>query len=151
MSARVNTATTRRSIMFRKFFAVLLTAVAFNAFAAVDANRATQAELETVKGIGPGLSAKIVKARETGQFKSWADFVERVGGVGPGNAARFSQAGLTVSGGALDPAALPAPTKGSRKAADGASTKAMPTDKGDKGDKTEKRTKKSADPKAPQA
>lgn len=73
-------------------------AFAFNAFAAVEANQASQADLETVKGIGPGLSTKILDARKAGPFKDWSDMVERVSGVGPGNAARFSQAGLTVAG-----------------------------------------------------
>jgi competence protein ComEA len=96
--------------MIRNFIALVAAAlVAFSPLAqATDANRATQAELETVKGIGPGLSGKILKAREAGSFKNWGDLVERVGGVGPGNAARFSQAGLTVGGAAFDPAALPA-------------------------------------------
>ena len=67
-----------------------------SAQAAVDINAASQAELETVKGIGPGLSAKILDARKAGAFKDWTDLVDRVGGIGPGNAARFSQAGLTV-------------------------------------------------------
>lgn len=82
--------------MIRSFIATVLATLALNAFAAVDVNQASQAELETVKGIGPGLSTKILDARKAGDFKSWADMVERVGGVGPGNAARFSQAGLTV-------------------------------------------------------
>jgi competence protein ComEA len=82
--------------MFKLFAAIVLAAFAFTAQAAVDANKANQAELETVKGIGPGLSGKILDARKTGAFKDWSDLVERVGGVGPGNAARFSQAGLTV-------------------------------------------------------
>ena len=94
--------------MIRNLFAALLAAFALNAMAAVDANQASRADLETVKGIGPGLSGKIVDARKTGEFKSWADLVERVGGVGPGNAARLSQAGLTVAGAAFDPGALPA-------------------------------------------
>lgn len=96
--------------MIRNFIALVAAAlVAFSPLAqATDANRATQAELESVKGIGPGLSGKILKAREAGSFKNWGDLVERVGGVGPGNAARFSQAGLTVGGAAFDPAALPA-------------------------------------------
>lgn len=89
-------------ISIRNFIALLAAAVfslsALNAFAAVDVNQASQAELETVKGIGPGLSAKILKAREAGSFKSWEDLVDRVSGVGPGNANRFSQAGLTVGG-----------------------------------------------------
>jgi competence protein ComEA len=82
--------------MFRILAAVILAAFAFAAQAAVDVNQASQAELETVKGIGPGLSGKILSARQAGAFKDWADLVDRVGGVGPGNAAKFSQAGLTV-------------------------------------------------------
>lgn len=66
--------------------------------AAADVNQASTAELEAVKGIGPALSAKITAARQQGPFKDWADLVGRVSGLGPGNAARFSQAGLTVAG-----------------------------------------------------
>ena len=88
--------------MIRNFIALLLAVFALNAFAAIDVNQASQAELETVKGIGPGLSAKILKARQANSFKNWDDLVDRVGGVGPGNAARFSQAGLTVSGSAYN-------------------------------------------------
>jgi competence protein ComEA len=82
--------------MFRILAAVILAAFALAAQAAVDVNQASQAELETVKGIGPGLSGKILSARQAGAFKDWTDLVDRVGGVGPGNAAKFSQAGLTV-------------------------------------------------------
>jgi len=90
--------------MIRQLIATVLTAFALSAFAlpasaAVDANAASQAELETVKGIGPGLSGKIIDARKSAPFKSWQDLVDRVGGVGPGNATKFSQAGLTVGGG----------------------------------------------------
>ena len=83
--------------MVRFLAAIILAAFAFAAQAAVDANKANQAELETIKGIGPGLSGKILDARKAGAFKDWGDLVDRVGGVGPGNAARFSQAGLTVN------------------------------------------------------
>ena len=48
------------------------------------------------------MSTKILAARKSGNFKHWDDMVDRVGGVGPGNAARFSQAGLTVAGAAYD-------------------------------------------------
>ncbi len=97
--------------MIRNLFSILLAVFALNAFAAVDANQATRADLETVKGIGPGLSGKIVDARKTAQFKDWGDLVERVGGIGAGNAAKLSQAGLTVGGAPFDgkaAAALPA-------------------------------------------
>lgn len=97
--------------MFRTLVAVVLAAFAFAAHAAVDANKASQAELETVKGIGPGLSAKILDARKAGAFKDWNDLVDRVGGVGPGNAARFSQAGLTVNNSAYVASATPSTEK----------------------------------------
>lgn len=83
---------------FAAALAAVLAALSLSAAAAVDANQANQADLETVKGIGPALSGKILAARQQGQFKDWADFVDRVGGIGPGNAGRFSQAGLTVAG-----------------------------------------------------
>ena len=105
--------------MIRNLIAIVLATFALSAFAAVDVNKASQAELETVKGIGPGLSGKILEARKTSSFKNWTDMVERVGGVGPGNAARFSQAGLTVGGAAFDAstvAAAPAKTSKTAKA-----------------------------------
>jgi len=84
--------------MFKKllaFFAAMTVAVAF---AAVDVNKATPAELDGIKGIGPSTSNKIVDERKKGNFKSWEDFIERVKGVGQGNAAKFSAEGLTVGG-----------------------------------------------------
>jgi len=64
----------------------------------VDANRATQAELEMVKGIGPTISMQILEERRKGAFKDWADLIARVKGVGAGSAAKFSADGLTVNG-----------------------------------------------------
>ncbi len=89
--------------MFRHLIAILFALFTLSAFAAgIDANSASRADLETVKGIGPGLSGKILEARKSGNFKDWNDLVERVGGIGPGNAAKFSQAGLTVGGAGYD-------------------------------------------------
>jgi competence protein ComEA len=107
--------------MIRTLTALVLAAFAFAAQAAVDVNKASQAELETVKGIGPGLSSKILETRKAGDFKDWNDLVERVGGVGPGNAAKFSQAGLTVAGAsytmsATAPAAVEKKPNGAKKA-----------------------------------
>jgi competence protein ComEA len=125
-------------ISIRNFIALLAAVFAFQAFAAVNVNQASQAELETVKGIGPSLSGKILKARQTAEFKSWGDLVERVGGIGPGNAARFSKAGLTVSGAPYEGQATPAdqgskPNKASRSAkSEGAEPAAKKSKKADK-------------------
>ena len=102
--------------MIRNFIALLLAVFALSAFAAVDVNQASQAELETVKGIGPSLSGKILQARKSANFKNWDDLVERVAGVGPGNAARFSHAGLTLSGATYDGKAAAAKSAKTAKA-----------------------------------
>jgi len=119
--------------MIRHLIASVLAAFALNAFAAADANQASRAELETVKGIGPSLSGKIIEARKAGNFKNWDDLVERVGGIGPGNAAKFSQAGLTVGGSGYDSkSAAAAPAKGKK------------ADKAEKAEKTAKADKPKA-------
>jgi len=103
--------------VIRNLLAALLAALTLNAFAAVDANPASRADLGTVKGIGPNLPGKIVEARTAGEFKNWGDLVERIGGVGPDNAARLWQAGLTVAGALFDPSTMPAEAAKSKKAA----------------------------------
>ena len=87
--------------MFKKLFAALLSLGAAAAFAAVDVNKATQAELESVKGIGPSISGRILDERRKSPFKDWSDMTDRVKGVGEHNAARFSSGGLTVNGAAF--------------------------------------------------
>lgn len=84
--------------MIRTLMTLIVAAFAFAAHAAVDVNKASQAELETVKGIGPSMSGKIVDERKKGSFKDWPDVVTRVKGVGPANATKFSADGLTVNG-----------------------------------------------------
>ncbi len=111
--------------MFRILVAFIIAAFALAAQAAVEVNKANQAELETVKGIGPALSGKILGARKAGEFKSWTDLVDRVGGVGHGNAARFSQAGLTVNNVAYNtPAAVATDAKASTRKTEAAPAKA---------------------------
>jgi competence protein ComEA len=84
--------------MLKKILAIVAMLYAAAAFAAVDVNKATAAELDGIKGIGPGISAKILDERKKGNFKDWNDFIERVKGIGETNAAKFSAEGVTVGG-----------------------------------------------------
>ena len=84
--------------MLKKILVILAMLYAAASFAAVDVNKASAAELDAVKGIGPTTSKRIIDERKKGEFKSWEDFITRVKGVGEGNAAKFSEAGLTVKG-----------------------------------------------------
>ncbi len=84
--------------MLKKILAIVAMLYAAVAFAAVDVNKATAAELDGIKGIGPAISTKILDERKKGNFKDWNDFIERVKGVGDSNAAKFSSEGLTVNG-----------------------------------------------------
>lgn len=84
--------------MFKKFLIVIALLFAGTAFAAVDVNKASAAELDGIKGIGPAMSEKIINERKTSEFKDWNDFIGRVGGVGEKTAAKFSAEGLTVNG-----------------------------------------------------
>ena len=86
--------------MFKKFLTFLATLSLITAFAAVDVNKATDAELDSVKGIGPVTTKLIVAERKNGDFKSWQDFIGRVKGIGDRSAAKLSASGLTVGGAA---------------------------------------------------
>jgi len=107
---------------FKPLAAMLATAACTLASAAVEVNTASVADLDGVKGIGPALSARILKAREMGVFQNWADLVGRVQGMGKASAARLSSEGLTVNGAtfgdaaaAAAPPALTAPAVGASR------------------------------------
>ena len=70
---------------------------------ALEINQATVAELDSLRGMGPALSAKVLQARAQKPFESWRDVMKRVSGFGPAKAQQFSDQGLTVNGQALKP------------------------------------------------
>lgn len=64
----------------------------------IDVNRANEADLATLPGIGPVLARRIIGARQARPFANWADLQERVRGIGPKTAERLSVEGLRVDG-----------------------------------------------------
>lgn len=81
----------------------------------VELNRASVAELDGLKGIGPAMSRRILEARDQAPFQDWSDFLSRVSGVGLRSAARLSAEGLTVNGQPFD-AAQGKPTRSKKRA-----------------------------------
>ena len=72
---------------------------------ALEVNSANEAELDSVRGLGPAATARILQARESGPFKDWPDLMQRVKGIKARSAARLSEAGLTVNQQPYSPAA----------------------------------------------
>ena len=105
--------------MLKKILVIVAMLYAAVCFAAVDVNKASAAELDGIKGIGPALSGKILDERKKSEFKDWNDFVTRVKGMGEKNAVKFSAEGLTVNGtafkGAAAAPAAPAPAASAAK------------------------------------
>lgn len=104
--------------MFKKisaFVAALMLTAA--AFAAVDVNKGTAAELDGVKGLGPAKSKLILDERKKGEFKSWDDLISRVKGLGDKSAANLSAEGLTVGGASYKATAAKADAKATTKPA----------------------------------
>lgn len=98
--------------MFKKLLTGLLSLLAATSFAAVDINTGTAADLDSIKGIGPNTSAKIIEARKASPFKNWDDLIQRVPGIGGKRATKLSSQGLTVNGDSYKPsAAVPADKK----------------------------------------
>ncbi|MBK7003676.1 MAG: helix-hairpin-helix domain-containing protein [Rhodoferax sp.] len=91
--------------MLRTYLASALFFCSAMAFANVDVNSASEAELDSIRGIGPSTSRRILDERNKGNFKDWNDLMARTRGIRHANAARLSAAGLTVNGAGFKPAA----------------------------------------------
>jgi competence protein ComEA len=71
----------------------------------VEVNKASQAELEALAGVGPDLAERILAQRRQRAFDDWLDLIGRVRGVGRASAGRLSAQGLRVNGEPLPAAA----------------------------------------------
>jgi competence protein ComEA len=84
--------------MIKKWCVLATFFLAGAAMAAVEVNKATEADLDGLNGVGPATTQLILKERKKGEFKDWADLMHRVKGIGDARASKLSAAGLTVSG-----------------------------------------------------
>ena len=87
----------------------------------IDANTASEEQLQSIAGIGPATAQKIIQTRQKKPFKDLRDFADRVPGIGPKRLQQYSDAGLIVKRIAPMQAALPA--KSTRHQPDPTSTK----------------------------
>ena len=65
---------------------------------ALEINQASDAELDSVRGMGPAMSRAILAERQRQPFADWADLMRRVKGIRSATAERFAAQGLTVNG-----------------------------------------------------
>ena len=55
-------------------------------------------ELDSVRGIGPDLSSRLLAERSRKPFQDWADLITRIKPMGAAQAQRLSDAGLRIHG-----------------------------------------------------
>ena len=84
--------------MHKKIIAFLACLPLSLALAGVEINQASEADLDGIKGLGPATTRLILAERQKAEFKSWADLISRVKGLGENSAAKLSEAGLSVNG-----------------------------------------------------
>jgi competence protein ComEA len=65
---------------------------------ALEINQANEAELDSIKGMGPAMTRKVLVARADKPFSNWKDLMSRVAGIGKAKAQQFSAQGLVVNG-----------------------------------------------------
>ena len=86
--------------MLKKLLAAAVVLSFISATGAVDINQATEADLDSLKGVGPATSRLILAERQKAPFADWDDLIQRVRGMGGKNAVKYSAQGLTVEGAA---------------------------------------------------
>lgn len=87
----------------------------------IDLNKATEVELDALKGVGPVLTKELMNERKKAPFKDWEDATSRVKGLGPQKASSLSEQGVRLQGSAyIGKTAGAATDKKPAKAADAA-------------------------------
>jgi competence protein ComEA len=65
---------------------------------AMDINHASEADLDSLKGVGPATTQRLLAERSKRPFTDWADLMARVKGLRAPTARKLSDQGLTVNG-----------------------------------------------------
>ena len=124
--------------MLKSIAAVLVALFAWVslAFAAVDINSASEADLDKIKGVGPAKAKAIADERKkNGPFKNLDDVAARVKGIGEKTVAEWKKSGeVTVGGAPVSKAATKQAPKADAKKAEPAKAEAKKDEK-----KTEKK------------
>jgi competence protein ComEA len=81
------------------------------AWAQVDLNKATEIELDGLKGLGPTMTREIMNERKKIPFRDWSDLMQRIQGIGPKKAASLSEQGVRVDGQGYAPSPIRPPLK----------------------------------------
>jgi len=68
----------------------------------IDLNKASEVELDALKGVGPVLTKAVMDERKKAPFKDWEDATSRVKGLGPQKASSLSEQGVRVQGSAYN-------------------------------------------------
>ena len=68
----------------------------------IDLNKATEVELDALKGVGPVLTKAVMDERKKAAFKDWEDATSRVKGLGTQKASSLSEQGVRVQGSAYN-------------------------------------------------
>ena len=100
-----------QSFFVRRVLGGAIALILCQAALALEINQANEAELDSLKGMGPALSAKVLQARAQSPFKDWPDLMLRVSGIRQNKAQQFSAQGLVVNGEAFSAMAHPQASK----------------------------------------
>jgi competence protein ComEA len=65
---------------------------------ALDINQASEADLDSLRGVGPATTLRVLAERGQRPFTDWADLMARVKGLRARAARKLSDQGLTVNG-----------------------------------------------------
>ena len=90
--------------MLKKIAATTIALLTSVTWAQVDLNKASEIELDGLKGLGPTTTRQILDERQQKPFRDWPDVMQRIQGIGPKKAANLSDQGLRVQGQAYAPA-----------------------------------------------